>query len=196
MNSRLQDKCNSCKPFAWGYFQAYTSILGSVMYIGYLIFTNNNFTDVTLILIAIFSVYFVFGIFASMRHRMAFVILTILSVNPLLWLINGIYIKNRWPELAASTHSKLKAYSPDNQLDIQSDIQQNKKSKLTKRIRIFIVVNIVWIVLWTGYLGFVEPFGLGWNDEETLIGLGAYFIPTILYFGTILAMKFISAGDN
>ncbi len=29
-------------------------------------------------------------------NKYAFLIATILSINPLLWIINGIYLKNRW----------------------------------------------------------------------------------------------------
>lgn len=35
-------------------------------------------------------------IFVWMYNKYAFLIATILSLNPLLWIINGIYLKNRW----------------------------------------------------------------------------------------------------
>ena len=39
-------------------------------------------------------------------NKYAFLVATILSLNPLLWIINGIYLKRRW------RHSKVNAQSP------------------------------------------------------------------------------------
>ncbi|MCB1660347.1 MAG: hypothetical protein KDI39_19160 [Pseudomonadales bacterium] len=35
-------------------------------------------------------------IFVLRFNKYAFLIATVLSLNPLLWIINGIYLKNRW----------------------------------------------------------------------------------------------------
>lgn len=36
------------------------------------------------------------GMFMLHYNRTAFLVMTILSLNPLVWIINGVYLKNRW----------------------------------------------------------------------------------------------------
>ena len=47
------------------------------------------------------------GVLILMKNKWAFLIGTVLSLNPLSWLINGIYLKNRWnhPEVNGGTSS-------------------------------------------------------------------------------------------
>ena len=39
-------------------------------------------------------------------NKYAFLVATVLTINPLLWIINGIYLKNRWdhPKVNVSTN--------------------------------------------------------------------------------------------
>lgn len=47
----------------------------------------------SILLIALYSILF---IFVLRYNKWCFLVATILCLNPLLWIINGIYLKNRW----------------------------------------------------------------------------------------------------
>ena len=64
-------------------------ILGNLMMLGQLA----SGAEVILIFIIINSILMVLIL---KYNKYAFLIATILSLNPLLWIINGIYLKNRW----------------------------------------------------------------------------------------------------
>jgi xanthine/uracil permease len=46
-------------------------------------------------------VYAVLAWFFARRHRWAWVALTILSFNPIAWIINAVYLRKRWAEGSA-----------------------------------------------------------------------------------------------
>ena len=48
----------------------------------------------------------ILGVLVIKRSRVAFLFLTILSLNPIGWIINGIYLNRRWQELAAVPTAK------------------------------------------------------------------------------------------
>lgn len=64
---------------------------------------------------AIFMLIFVvLGLAVLSYNRTAFLVVTILSLNPLVWVINGIYLKNRW------RHPKLIGVQTNNEQDAVS----------------------------------------------------------------------------
>ncbi len=59
----------------------------------YILGAMNKFLSVALILVAVNTVL----CFLILRfNKYAFLIATILSINPIIWIVNGIYLKNRW----------------------------------------------------------------------------------------------------
>ena len=85
-----------CQPFAWGYYNSFLivtiSISGSVF--GAWIYSDEGGSLIIwcFLLIAL-------GTLLYRRNRWAWVIFTILSANPASWVINGVYLKNRWQEM-------------------------------------------------------------------------------------------------
>lgn len=70
----------------WGALGAFSSFL----YLMFSIVNGEYFVSFILFLFCI-GAYFVLK-----KNKYAFLVLTICTLNPLLWLINGIYLKNRW----------------------------------------------------------------------------------------------------
>jgi hypothetical protein len=80
-------------PFKWGHFQS-VICMGHLM--GVVFFAHGAEG-------ALFAVWMlaiaVCGFYMSRRHRWAWVVGTLLSMNPVLWVVDGIYLKNRWAEM-------------------------------------------------------------------------------------------------
>ena len=101
------------KSYTWGYFQGVGFIFyGVISFLGnFLILFLNNNTEATILLIGFLSLstFAVFlGYFVCQKEKWAFVIITILSLNPISWLINYLYITRR-PYLASNYYH----YSPE-----------------------------------------------------------------------------------
>ena len=92
-----------CCPFGWGYYNALVGFLAPFLIAGQLRtgqFLGADQTTLRLVLLLAVVIYFPLAILTLRRNRWGFVLLTVLSLNPILWIINTIYIKNRWAELA------------------------------------------------------------------------------------------------
>src|SRR5262249_7822515 len=92
LNRRFRRRNAEMRPFRWGYYFSVVSFLaglalGGVMELG----------PLGVILCAV--IYGGLAWFFAQRHRWAWLTLTILSFNPLVWLINAIYLRKRWAEL-------------------------------------------------------------------------------------------------
>jgi hypothetical protein len=98
LNFRHLIKNPECKPFAWGFYQA-TSWISLPPIV--LLALRNESVDIQLIVLAIFVLVFLpIMVMTIRRSKVGFILMTALSLNPLLWIINGIYLKNRWTEMA------------------------------------------------------------------------------------------------
>jgi len=109
------------KSYTWGYFQGVGFIFyGVISFLGnFLILFLNNNTEATILLIGFLSLstFAVFlGYFVCQKEKWAFVIITILSLNPISWLINYLYITRR-PYLASNYYH----YSPEKKEEKLSD---------------------------------------------------------------------------
>jgi len=82
------------KPFAWGYFLSLVVILFGVL-IGVL--STAVYPSSGPSWIRFWSIYLVtLGVLMYRQNRWAWLVYIILSVNPAEWIINGLYLKNRW----------------------------------------------------------------------------------------------------
>ena len=78
--------------FTWWNIWAWLGLtLGNLMIIGVL----SDITDVIGIALG-FIINTILNILILKYNKYAFLIATVLSFNPLYWIINGIYLKNRW----------------------------------------------------------------------------------------------------
>jgi ribosomal protein L37E len=76
--------------FQWWTIWAWLGLtIGNLYTLG----TLKGLTELAIVLIVINTALM---IFVLKYNKYAFLIATVLSLNPLLWIINGIYLKNRW----------------------------------------------------------------------------------------------------
>ena len=96
----------NCQPFAWGYYTALVNFLTPFLVAGTMRQQGLDLTSVRVLLAVLVLTYFPLAILTLRRNRIGFVLLSVLQLNPINWLINGIYIKNRWQELSPSVISQ------------------------------------------------------------------------------------------
>jgi hypothetical protein len=79
------------RPFRWGYYFSIQSLIGGIA-LGILLESG------ILVMIACGAIYAGLAWFFAQRRHWAWITLTILSFNPVVWLINFIYLRRRWAE--------------------------------------------------------------------------------------------------
>ncbi|MEP6809301.1 MAG: NAD(P)-dependent alcohol dehydrogenase [Chthoniobacterales bacterium] len=92
LNRKFQRQHPAKRGYRWGY---YFSIMSIIDGIGLGFFLESGFLGVVLCGI----VYAALAWFFGQRQRWAWIALTILSLNPVLWLINLFYLWRRWTEV-------------------------------------------------------------------------------------------------
>lgn len=98
LNRRYKRYHPEAKPFRWGYYFTIMSIVAGVV-IGL-------FLEAGMIAVIVCGlIYAVLAWFFAQRRHWAWITLTILSLNPIAWIINAIYLRKRWAEepVAAAT---------------------------------------------------------------------------------------------
>lgn len=76
--------------FAWWTFQGWASlVVGTLIFLG-------QYKDLGGLAIVLAAVNIGLSVMIIRFSKTAFVIGSVLSINPIIWIINGIYIKNRW----------------------------------------------------------------------------------------------------
>jgi hypothetical protein len=96
----------NCQPFAWGYHNALINFLTPFVVAGAMSQQGLDLTSVRVLLFVLLLTYVPLGILTLRRNRTGFLLLTVLQLNPIYWLVNGIYLKNRWEELSPSVISQ------------------------------------------------------------------------------------------
>ena len=101
LNRRFQRRNPGKRPYRWGYYFSVSCVMGWLMY-GLSVAMDH--ADITIPIIC-GAIYAVLAWFFALRHHWAWITLTILSCNPIAWIINFIYLRKRWSEdsVAAQT---------------------------------------------------------------------------------------------
>lgn len=95
----MKRKHPECISFTWGYYLGYQGILTgfamTIYFIDYMVNTYySGFFDI--LTLVIFNIlYIAINIRVLRRNRLAFIINTIFTFNPVIWIYNYIYIKDR-----------------------------------------------------------------------------------------------------
>ena len=112
MGDKFDDEHPDLQTYKWGFFQGWAGLLIAASYS--LLFLINPillFNDPKLaddvgfrVFMTVFLLLWWIGIAIACysiikRGRWGWIVATLLSLNPILWIINGIYVKNRWKEL-------------------------------------------------------------------------------------------------
>jgi GYF domain 2 len=98
LDRKLHVRQPNARPFKWGYFNG---IVAAVWLPFSLMAFYGSTTDNEYLASFVLMVIGILGVLVIKRSRVAFLFLTILSLNPIGWIINGIYLNRRWQELAA-----------------------------------------------------------------------------------------------
>ena len=98
LNRRFQRHNPGKRPYRWGYYLALQALVAGVA-LGMIVESG------TAVAIACGLVYAVLAWFFAQRRHWAWIALTILSFNPVAWIVNLVYLRKRWAEdsVAAGT---------------------------------------------------------------------------------------------
>jgi NADPH:quinone reductase-like Zn-dependent oxidoreductase len=95
LNRRFRERHPEKRPYRWGYYFSMMAFLGGLL-LGRLL-------DFGLMgIIACGLIYGILAWFFAQRRPWAWIALTILSFNPIAWIINAIYLRKRWAEEAVA----------------------------------------------------------------------------------------------
>jgi NADPH:quinone reductase-like Zn-dependent oxidoreductase len=95
LNRRFKQRNPAARGFRWGYYFSIMSVIAGLV-LG--LFLEAGTTGVILCGI----LYLVLAWFFARRHRWAWIALTVLSFNPIAWIINAVYLWRRWTEPVAT----------------------------------------------------------------------------------------------
>jgi NADPH:quinone reductase-like Zn-dependent oxidoreductase len=94
LNRRFRERNPDKRSYRWGYYFSMMAFIGGLLL--------GRFLDMGLTGVIVCGVvYAVLAWFFARRCHWAWVALTILSFNPIAWIINAIYLRKRWAEAAA-----------------------------------------------------------------------------------------------
>tara|TARA_R100001039_G_scaffold33289_1_gene26731 strand:- start:5248 stop:5901 length:654 start_codon:yes stop_codon:yes gene_type:complete len=189
MDKRLHHNNPDALPYKWGYYNGWMGILVSVVY-AVIFFVSaadaygraaDNYVSsgiFTLVLGAL-SAGFVF------RNRWWTVLSIIVQFNPLLWIINGIYLKNRWNELGNAIQMSSDQGSTN---EVSFDLIEAFKEQ-SKTVRALIAICIFWVIVAFAYLFLFEPYGysIEWGHFLKVL----IFPPAVLVAAYFLYTKVI-----
>ena len=91
LNRRFQRRNPGKRPYRWGYYFSIQSFIGGIG-------LGIKLESGTIAVISCGATYAVLAWFFAQRHHWAWITLTILSFNPIAWIINFIYLRRRWSE--------------------------------------------------------------------------------------------------
>jgi hypothetical protein len=96
LNRRFQRRNPGKKPYRWGYYFCIQSLIGGIA-LGIMLESGVGGMIVCGVIYAVLAWFF------AQRHHWAWITLTIVSFNPVAWIINFIYVRKRWAEDSVAT---------------------------------------------------------------------------------------------
>jgi NADPH:quinone reductase-like Zn-dependent oxidoreductase len=98
LNRRFQRRNPGKRPYRWGYYFGILSFIGGIG-LGFMLESG-----VTAVIVC-GVIYAVLAWFFARRHHWAWITLTVLSFNPVAWIINFFYLRKRWSEDSAAARA-------------------------------------------------------------------------------------------
>ncbi|MEY2510056.1 MAG: hypothetical protein QOE26_819 [Verrucomicrobiota bacterium] len=96
LNRRFRERNPDKRPYRWGYYFSMMAVIGGLLL--------GRFLDFGLTGVIVCGLlYGLLAWFFAQRRRWAWIVLTILSFNPIAWIINAIYLWKRWGEEPSAT---------------------------------------------------------------------------------------------
>ena len=90
LNRQFRRRHTGYRPFRWGYYFSLMAFIGGLLL--------GIFLESTTAVIVCGVIYAFLAWFFAQRHHWAWILLTILSFNPIAWIVNFIYLRKRWAE--------------------------------------------------------------------------------------------------
>ena len=143
MNNKHLLRHPEYKSYVWGYFTGVVTIVwGIILFIVYLslLFLNVDIGPIntTLFYLAFLIFYTALGYFVCSKEKWAFIILTILWINPIIWVTNYFYIKRR-PYLSKNyTQEELKVKQDEELLEkekLQDEVSELKEQEKSAKVK-------------------------------------------------------------
>lgn len=144
MNKELHQEHPEVKPYAWGYYTGWMGSLGSTVISIFLLIAGEYLWAVVFLISAVAN------LFIIKRYRWAWVVGIVLQFNPILWVINGIYLKNRWAEMRG----------------LPVDGVSNKFIKASLGNRVLIAGSVFWALIVLVFVFMFEPYGNYISSKE------------------------------
>lgn len=180
MDRRLRETKPDVLPYKWGYYNGWmgilTSIICAAIFFGSAATAHGKQSEYYAIGL-LFLVLAMVGAGFVFRNKWWATASIMAQFNPILWIINGIYIKNRWHEMSNGPN-----FSTVKILRAQS-----------KAIRTIIVALIFWVTVASAYVFLFEPYG--WEIDWEHLFKVLVFPPIVITIGYFLYQKLL-AGDE
>ena len=195
LNTNHRTQYPDHQDYKWGYFQGVGLILFGGLYA--LIYTiidiiSETFTIVNFIIyIGLLFISVSIGYFACKKSKQAMIWVTVLTLNPIIWIINYFYIKNRRGEFFEKGNGGVIRTLEDGSVKSTSNVDKTNigEDKIMwdfklKKTRIAIVISLIY--------EFVVFFILdaNRNSDEPILWI-IFSIPVIAYW----LYKFVKAGE-
>lgn len=98
LNRRLLASEAAVRPFKWGYYIIVSTMVSGVGNITIMLRSYSYSGDFAWLEIIYYLVLVVLCCWAFKRDRRAFLIMTVCTLSPFVWVANGVYVKRRWKE--------------------------------------------------------------------------------------------------
>lgn len=99
MEARRRERMPRTLPYTWGIYVGVQSGLCGIVLLVLALLQLATTPGAALFFVLIGALYTWAGLTTIQRYRGGFVLATILGLNPIWWIANTIYIRNRWQEL-------------------------------------------------------------------------------------------------
>jgi NADPH:quinone reductase-like Zn-dependent oxidoreductase len=99
LNRRFQRRNPQKRPYRWGCYFGVQALIGGIV-LGLMLESGTRVTMICCVTYSVLAWFFV------RRRHWAWITLTILSFNPVIWIINGVYLRKRWEEHVATAPAK------------------------------------------------------------------------------------------
>ena len=188
MSLKLYKSHPEFKPYTWGYFNGISGMLTGLTLLVWLFFFQAGHSGsgrradefaffLGLYYLTIVALHFLF----IKRNRWGILIAIIFQLNPVMWIINGIYLKNRWSEMGSS-----QAFS-----GLTAKFEEKRES-LSVVNRALIAGTVFWGIAVLAFIFVFEPYGSRMNDREWKQALSVLiFPPAMAYVAYFIWVKFV-----
>ena len=101
LNTNHKTRYPDHQDYKWGYFMGVSGVVGGILYSLFYLFTLiwvfEGFQDIGLyvLILGLYLIPVILGYFICKKSKQAIIWGTIFSINPVIWIINFFYIKNR-----------------------------------------------------------------------------------------------------